>query len=153
MKINKQELKYLGLATLFSFIVFAIIIPFLLKNGEENRNPYLDFIIFNIGIFFFLQIFLKGFVSEKKFNFKTSFGILFLFISMDILAPPMMVSLQGELLTGAVLSGSASDYIVGDILHRIGLVGFPVYILTYTLFPFLLLFVSSLLLKNLLEEI
>ena len=151
--INKKELKYLLYATGFAFIIFGIILPNLIKGGVENTNPYIQFLVFNVGIFFFLQIFLKGFVNDTKFSWKTSLGLLFIFMALDIMAPPMMVSIQGTLQTGVVLSASASDYIVGDLILKTSLTGFPVYLITYIITPFILLFLSGLLLKDFVKEL
>lgn len=152
-KSTKQELKYLLIAVAFSFIVIGYLIPFLLNKQAENINPYLQFLIFNISIFVFLQIFLKAVITNSKINIKESIGILLLFMSLDIIAPPLMISNTGQFLTGPVLSASSSDFIAGLLWSSIGVQGFFLYLAVYVLTPFILLFISSKLLKNMVHFI
>ena len=70
MTINNQERKYLIESIIFALFWFLLLVPFLLRRGIENANPYLQFLIFNIGIFIFLQIFLKSRALKSGINFK-----------------------------------------------------------------------------------
>lgn len=154
MTLEKKEIKYIAYATGFAFIVFGYIIPFLVKNGiEQNKSIYVQFLIFNVGIFVFLQIFLKSITLEQKINIKESVGLLLLFMSLDILAPPLMVSTQGALLTGPTLSGSAIDSVLGTFFIGLGLKGFMIYAMVYMVAPFIFLLISAMLLKNLVRRL
>jgi len=152
--IDKNEMKYLAYATIFAFITFSFIIPYLMDKGMENSSPYLQFLIFNIGIFAFLQVFLKSATLKTKINLKESIGLILLFNALDIWAPPLMVSTSGILSSGVVLSGSAVDYVIGNFaINTIHLSGFLVYLFTYVIAPFILLIGASLLLKNLVRNV
>lgn len=153
LNIEKSEIKYILFAFVLAVLIFGVIIPFLISKGVENINPWWQFIIFNIGVFFFFQVFLKSISTREKIGVKVSIGLLLLFMALDILCPPMMISLQGNLLTGPILSASASDYILGSLLINLGMSGFLVYAVTYIIIPFVLLFLSAILLKNLVKEI
>ncbi len=152
-KSTKQELKYLAIAVVFSFVVIGYIIPYLLDGGANNMNPFLQFLIFNVAIFVFLQIFSKAIITNSKIKIRESIGVLLLFISLDIIAPPLMISTTGQFLTGPTLSGSASDYIAGLLWNSIGIQGFFLYLAVYVLTPFILLFLASKLLKNMVHFI
>ena len=147
--ITKKELKYILFATLFSFILFGLIIPYLTKIGVLDKiSPIFQFIIFNIGIFIFLQLFLSATIQGTKVKIIKSIGLLSLFMALDILAPPFLVSTKGILVTGVPLAGSASDYAIGSLIHLIGIGGFLVYLITYVLAPFILLLISAIILKD-----
>jgi len=152
LKISKDEIKYIGIAIVFSFFLFVLIIPNIL-NSLDSVNVFVSFIIFNLGIFIFLQIYLRAFISDKKIKWKNSFGILFLFMALDTLIPPLLVSPQGILNNSIILGSSATDYVFGYLAIQIGLSGFIVYLFTYILMPTILLLISALLLKNLIEEL
>lgn len=150
--INKSEFKYLLYATIFSFITFVLILPNVL-DSIIKLSPVFQFLIFNVSIFVFLQIFLKSVVLEQKVKFGYTFGMVLLFMALDIILPPFLVSTSGELISGGTLFASSSDYIVGLLAQNIGLSGFLIYVFTYIFFPLLLLIISSLLLKNFVKEL
>ena len=151
--ISKTELKYIGIALAFSFILFVIILPNLVGDGVSSINPYIQFFIFNLALLFFFNIFLKATLSDIKIPIKKSFGLLLLFIALDIMIPPLSVGFNGTLATGPLLIGSASDYIAGLTLINLGMTGFPVYLVTYVVLPAILLLLSAILLKDLTEEV
>lgn len=154
MKIStKQELKYIIIAVVFAFVVMGYVIPYVLDGGANNINPFVQFLIFNVAIFLFLQIFLKAIVTKTSISIKESIGILVLFMGLDIIAPPLMISTTGQFLTGPTLSASASDYVAGLIWNSIGINGFLLYIFVYIVTPFLLFFTASKLLKNMVHFI
>lgn len=150
--MDKKELKYLVYATIFAFIVFAIVIPYVI-NSNQNISPYIQFLIFNVGIFVFLQIFLKSMAMQTKINLKESIGILLLFMALDLMAPPLLVSTSGVIISDVPLGGSSIDYIVGSSLNQFGITGFALYLMTYILAPFLMLLSSAILLKNFVKEV
>lgn len=153
MTINRKELKYLVVAVISALALFTYIIPKLLEKGFGDSSPYLQFLIFFIGIFVFLQIFLKAVTLGNKINIPGSVGVILLYISLDILIPPMMISTSGELLSGPLLFQSAPDYIAGLIALQLGLTGFLVYLFTYIIVPFLLLLAAAKLIPNFVRRI
>jgi len=151
--LEKKELKYILIATVFAFIVMGYIVPNFLPQ-INTLSPIMMFVIFNLGIVLFLQIFLKSMTLGKKINLRESFGLMLLFTSLDIMIPPLLLSPQGILGDSVILSKSSSDYIVALMLQStFGLQGFILYLATYIFIPFLLLILSSLLLKNLVKNV
>lgn len=150
--INKQELKYLGFASLFAFIFFVVILPSSIAYFEQ-LNPYLQFILFNILIFFFLAIFLKSISTNKKVRWAYSIGILILFLGMDVLIPPLSIDVNGNFATNVTLIQSSSDYIFGMLYNSAGVSGFALFFCVYVLSPIILFILASLLLKNFVKEI
>jgi len=154
MTINKTELKYIIGVVLFSLLLFGIVIPKLINNGIEQTSPYFQFLIFNIAIFVFLQFFLKAATGGNgRINISGALGIICLFMALDIMVPPLMVSTSGELLTGVTLSASSSDYIMGLIGQTLGLHGIMVFFFTYVLAPTVLLIFAAKLLPNFVRKI
>ncbi len=151
--ISKQELKYIGTAILFAIIWFVVVVPKLMTAGVEDTSPYIQFLIFNLGIFIFLQIFLKSRSLSKKINLKGTFGVIALIMAVDVLIPPFMVSGTGELLNGPVLAASGADYVYGYLALNMGLTGLFVFLFTYIVMPALLLLLSAHLLPNFVKEL
>lgn len=153
MTVNKKELKYLIIAVIFALALFTYVIPKVISAGFEDSSPYLQFGIFYLGIFVFLQIFLKAATLGRRINILGSIGVITLYMAMDTIVPPLMVSLKGELLSGPVLSASSPDYIFGLIAQQIGLTGIMVYLFTYILAPFILLIVAAKLIPNFVRSV
>ena len=152
--ISKQELKYLIYIMIFALIWFLVIIPYLLDYGIESKNIYLQFIIFNLGIFFFLQIFLKSRTLKSSINLRTTFGLIFLIMAVDCLIPPFLVTSQGELLDSVVLRSAGTDYVLGHLaINSFGLSGMVVFIFVYIIAPAVLLLISAHLLPNMVKNL
>lgn len=151
--INKKEIKYIAFATVFAFVIFGYVIPKFVASGIENSSPYFQFLIFNISIFVFLQFFLKATAMGNGIKIAGTMGIIALFMAMDILVPPLMVSPSGELLSGVVLSASASDYIFGYFYYSMGIRGFLLYLIVYILTPILLLIIAAKLIPNFVKSL
>lgn len=127
----------------FAFLFFVVLIPYLLKNGIQQTSPLFQFFIFNVGIFIFLQIYLKAKALNTSVKLRKSFELMLVFMVIDVWVPPLMVSTQGILTTEATLSASASDYLIGYTAISLGLKGFSVYIFTYFIVPIALLYIAS----------
>lgn len=153
MTINKKELKYLVISVISALALFSYIIPILIEKGFGNSSPYLQFFIFFVGIFVFLQIFLKSVTLGKKINIIGALGLILLYIALDIWIPPMMVNTSGQLLEGPLLFASAPDYIAGTIALQLGLSGILVYLFTYILIPFILLLIAAKLIPNFVKHV
>ena len=148
-----QETKYIIGAGLFAVVVFGFLIPNLASSINE-QNVYTQFLIFNLGIFIFLQIFLKSFVTSTWSSVKTGIGIIALVMALDTWLPPLMVTTHGELLGNVPIYGAAVDYIWGYFAtNTLHLTGFLVYGFTYIVMPIILLFISAKLLKNFVQHI
>jgi len=156
---KKSEFKYIIYSFLFAIAYFVVLLPILLRVGIEKLNPILQFIVFNLGIFIFLQIFCKSIALKKMQRFRTSLGLTILFIALDLLVPPFAVNFSGQLLgnvgdsSNLILVGSSSDYTLGYILHSTGLSGFLVFFGVYVIIPLILMLISSLLLPDFVKEL
>lgn len=146
--MNKQELKYLIYATLFALVIFGYIIPYVIDGNIGNISPIVQFLVFNVGIFVFLQIFLKAATTGSKINIAGTIGIIALFMALDVLMPPMMVGFDGQLAQNVNLGASSTDYMLGTIFSSLGLHGFMIYLATYVLSPILLLLIAAKLIPN-----
>ena len=153
MTVNKKELKYLVFAVGFALILFSYVIPKVIENGFEDSSPFLQFGIFYVGIFIFLQIFLKAATLGRKINIPGSLGIITLYMALDTIIPPLLVNTQGNLLSGPILYASSPDYIFGLIAQQMGLSGILVYLFTYILAPFVLLIIAAKLIPNFVRHV
>lgn len=151
--MNKQELKYLVIATIFALTLFGYVIPYVINGNIGDISPITQFLVFNIGIFVFLQIFLKAATTNNKINITGALGVLFLFAALDILMPPLMCNFDGTLVTSVNLYASATDYIIASLFIGLGLNGFLVYLATYVLSPIILLLLSAKLIPNFVKSI
>lgn len=145
--ITREELKYVVYAVVFAFILFTLIIPNVLTK-LEGISPFIQFLIFNIGLFVFLNIFLKG----SKIDYKHNLGIILLFIALDIFFSPYLVSTTGELNNSVILGSASADYVMGYFWSNF-VEGFVLYLFTYVVSPFVLLLISAILLKDIREEL
>lgn len=152
--MNKQELKYIIFAVLFALVWFAFLLPKVLNSALSNQPSYIQFLVFNLGIFIFLQVLLKSITLERKIEIAGSIGVICLFISLDIFSPPLMVGFNGELLgQTSILYQSSSDYVFGELAINLGLSGFLVFLFTYVFIPIILLLTASKLIPNFVRRI
>lgn len=152
--INKQEIKFISLAAALAFALFMFVIPYFQSKGIDNYNPITQFLIFTIGIFVVIQVFLKAMSLGTRVKILSTLGILCLTTAIDIWQSPFAVSKTGELLTGPVLSKSASDYVAGYIATNIiHLSGIAVFLFTYIVAPLTLLIISARLIPNFVKSV
>lgn len=152
--MNKKEFKYIALAAIFAVIWFIFILPYLIKFMDGN-NPFFQFLVFNVGLYVFLFIFLKAMTLDQKIDWKLSLGIVVLFVALDLWMPPYQVTLDGRLVGKNVitLAVSSSDYVAGLIGQSIGFGGLMLFIWTYLIVPFALLLLAAKLLPNFVRHI
>lgn len=146
--MNRQEIKYILFAAIFALVVFGYIIPYVINGNIGNISPVVQFLFFNISIFIFLQVFLKATTTGSKISISGTVGLIALFMAIDIWQAPLMVSMSGELLSGPMLSGGATDYIIGLLFINMGMKGFLVYFMTFVTAPIILLLISARLIPN-----
>lgn len=149
--MNKQEIKYIISAGLFGLVWFILVFPRILNAFD---SPLTEFLIFNVGVYVFLFIFLKAIITSTQTNLKISFGLICLFLALDVYLPEYHVGLNGELLSGALLGRASTDYILGYIAtNSLHLSGILVYLITYIIAPIILLILSAKLLPNFVRNI
>lgn len=146
-KIEKDEIKYIIFSLAFAILWFFVILP-ILSPHLENKNILIQFLIFNLGLYVFFFIFLKSIITKTKANIRLTTGLVFLFLSFDTLMPEYHISLSGELIKGAILGQTATDYLWGSIALGLGFHGILVAFITYVVFPAIMLFISAILIKN-----
>lgn len=152
MKLSKDELRYILASTIFALVWFFAIFPYL-SERFANSSPYLLFLIFNVGVYVFLFIFLKSFVQSTKVNFKVATGLIALFIALDVFMPEYHVNSLGQLIEGGIMGKSASDYMFGFMAQSFGLQGPIVALFAYILAPLVLLIVSAFLLDDFVNKL
>ena len=150
--LNKSELKYIFYSSVFAFVFFVVVIPNIIDK-ISGISPYIQFLIFNVGLLFFLTIYLKYTALDKKVPFAKSLSVFFLIVGLDIMIPPLMLSLTGQLSSQALLSASSSDYVIGMFWQSLGINGFMGYIFTYVITPIIFFIISAIINKNFVEEI
>lgn len=149
---EKQELIYVAVSSVFAIAWFVLLLPFVI--GVLGTGfAVVQFLLFNVGLYFFLFVFLKSLIADLGLHLKATLGFVFLVLGLDIWMPAYHVTFDGQLLTGANLGVSSSDYIIGLLGSTIGIGGVPLYLWTYLLFPVLFLLVSAKLLPNFLKKI
>src|SRR3990167_6111525 len=146
MSLEKPEIKYIFYAGLFQLIYFIFLLPYLMKTLP--LNPYIRFLVFQIGIFFVYIIFLKSISLGTKTDIMTAFVLVLLSLNMDIIQPEFHVTYTGDLIDGAVLGNVTFDYIAGLFGQSIGIFGFLLYFFVYVVIPFIIFYVVALLRKN-----
>lgn len=149
---EKQELLYVAVSSVFAIAWFVGLLPFVISILGTSY-AVVQFLLFNIGLYLFLFIFLKTLIADLKLHLKATLGFVFLVIGLDIWMPAYHVTIEGKLLTGANLGVSSSDYIIGLLGSTIGIGGLPLYLWTYLLFPVLFLLISAKLLPNFLKKL
>lgn len=142
MTISKKEIKYIIYAGIFGFILFGLVIPHFL-NSIEKQSPFLQFMLFNISIFIFLQIYLRAKSLSTGIDIKRSISTILFVMALDVWLPPLMLSPSGTLLSGPLIIGGASDYIIALFGQSLGLQGFILFLGTYFVAPTLLLLASA----------
>lgn len=152
MKVNirSQELKYIVVSLAFAGLWFFAFLPVLLVS---NLEPIALFAVANLGWYVFLVLFLKTFITKNKTNLKASLGIICIFLALDTWMPEYHVTSSGQLLAGADLGVSATDYIWGTIATASGLQGTWIFLFTYILVPVCLLVASALILPNFVKRL
>jgi len=154
--IHKHEAMYILFASIFAMAWFVGLLPLIVGELGEDY-AIIQFLIFNVGLYFFLFIFLKAIATGKLLDgkmdsifeqLKTSLGLTFLILGLDIWLPPYSVNFDGVLASGLNLGVSASDYIIGLLWSSVGVGGTALYIITYIVFPVLFLVAAAKLLPN-----
>lgn len=151
--LNKQELKYIAYSVGFAIVWFFILMPYLLKILDGD-SIFLNFLVFNLGIMAMLTIYLKAATLSTGINIRAALEYTFVVLSLDILLPAYHISfLKGELIEGAVLGKTSTDYVFGVLAQNIGLSGIFISIFTYILIPAILLFLAAKLSPNFVRRI
>lgn len=155
MVINstKQELKYILFSVAFAVGWFLLILPFLIDKFDGN-SPYIQFLLFNLGLILILEIFIKSFTLKRGLNLLLVLGIIFLHLAIDVIEPPYAVTLSGQLISeGPMLMVSSIDYVIGFFGSSLGISGIFLYAFTYIISPLILFYLASKLLKNMVKFI
>ena len=150
--MNRQEIKYIAYSALFAIVWFMFLLPKAVVYFDGD-SPLTQFFIFSIGIYLFLFIFLKAVTTGRSQNITGSFGLISMFLALDIFMPEYHVLFDGTLVQGATLGISTPDYAVGYIAQTLGLTGSMVFIFTYLIAPVILLFIAAKTLPNFVKNI
>lgn len=149
--IERTELKYIMYSGIFAFIYFLIVLE-PLKNAIGD-NPFNQFFVFNLGVYLIIFIFLKSVTLKTSTDLIGATGLYSLFLALDILSPEYHVTRGGELIVGASLGTSTSDYIFGILGQSLNLTGIGIFIFVYIISPVLLMFIASKTIPNFVERV
>lgn len=150
MKINKSERRFVGLLLMLVGLLYIVLrtLPAL-----EDTNPFVQFVILNLGIFFLVFIVIKAIALDKKHIWKTSLGVVLGFLAIDIIIPEYHVTITGELLKGGVFGMSSTDYVIGYIGQSIGFGGVFLWVWTYLVVFLALIIGAAYLEKNFVKNL
>lgn len=143
-----HERKYIIYAVGFAVIWFFLLLPQLAKVIDGSTSAYMQFAIFNIGLVIFFQIFLKSLALSKPVALRTSLGFVLVVLAIDTYMPDYHVTLAGDILPGAWLGQSASDYIWAITWNSMGISGTLLFLFTFVVTPILLLMIAAYLLPD-----
>lgn len=150
--IDKKELKYIVWALGIAFVWMFYVVPNMDKLGIGS-DPLIRFLIFNVGIFFLLQVALKAVILDSSIKISETFGLLMIANGIDLLAPPFVWNTLGQANTSILLSDASSDYLAGTLWQGLGVHGILLYGLVYVVTPVLLFIGAGLLLKNFVRKL
>lgn len=151
---EKSELKYI----LYSII--AIIVLMLLINVQainkfiSSWNPIFQFILINLGIYFFFFFFMKGIVLKDKGVWKLSLATVITILATDLLLPEYHVTASQGLIVGGVFGASASDFFFGYLYSNIFGIskGIGLVLLTYPFTFAILISLGAIFYRNFIKE-
>jgi hypothetical protein len=162
-KIDNQEKKYL---LLLAGLVLAMLLVFNFFDAEITAmNPFMQFLIMNMGVYFIITFLFKSIALDKKFHISSwysSIGAVFSIIAIDTLLPEYHVTFSGALVPGGLFGMGASDYIIGYIGQGLGISGMLtlgaitvswLWIFTYFVAVILLFLIAMFLSKGLIKKI
>ena len=144
MTVDKKELKYILLATVFAAVYFFFLLPYLVEKVDGN-NVIMSFLIFNIGILIIMSIYMKSRTLSQKIDLRTALEYLLVVIAIDSYIPAYHIDLwEGTLINGANLSMGTTDYFFGYIgINFLHLSGVFVSIWAYVVVPAILLYLAA----------
>jgi hypothetical protein len=147
MILEKQELKYIGMALAFAFVWMVLIVPYLM-NQSFTSNYLIAFLIFNVAVFVIIQVVFKAVTLNHSVSFVEVLGLILVANGIDLLLPPYQISMLGQISSNIMLGTSSTDFVVGTLWQSIGTTGIVTYIATYCITPVLLFIGAGLLMKN-----
>jgi hypothetical protein len=150
------------LILLFAFAAFGVtwtlaVTPTMMQSTWWNAlNPVKQYLLYNIGMFLILAVAFGGFVTfllTNRLSLLQIFwnglaGFLFFSFVLDLWQPPWAIGTNGDFLlpTGASMSATSVDYMLGWAFMQIGVHGSAVYWLTYAFVPILMIVITIFLL-------
>jgi len=160
-RINKPERMYLLVSVAITLILVLLFTNVMVQTKIGALNPIIQFLIFNLGVYFIFFFVIKGFALKSKKVWSGALGTILGFMAFDIILPEYHIA-SNNLIAGGILGASASDYFFGYIYHSLGvpfsvtLFGLTIPILAILVYvlTFVALFIgASYLIKNFVKEI
>lgn len=148
--LNKQEIKYIILSSIFLLIFFLFIIP---TFYTPDMPPYLAFLLFNLSIVIFMQFFLKIVITNKKPTLKGAIGVMFLVSAFSIISSPLSVNPSGVVNTSMYMGVASADYNISLIYSSLGISGVALYFFTYPFTAILFIIIAGIFIKNFLNDL
>lgn len=139
IEIERGELAYLAAGILILLLFWQVLFPSLdaLLSPLWPPFAYLAYHIILFPIFYSL-----GWILSKRhaFSFKFSLSALSFYIGMDNLLPPFLVRWDGTFVSDAPLAPACIDQALASLWMLLGIRGHLLWIFTYIISSFLLMF-------------
>jgi hypothetical protein len=130
-------------------VVWAVVLSLCLTQIEAM--PHLYQFILATAIWTFIPSVIFGKFSDGEdvmVWLRKGVGFFTLFSSLDLLAPPISVSMTGTINASTTLAGAAIDVIIGEFWAGLGISGILLWIFTYPLTFVLLMALATYLLTS-----
>jgi hypothetical protein len=140
---KNSENKYIVYCAIFAAVYFFWALPYLIKTIDGNL--FMQFLIFDVGVIAFLNIYLKSKSLGTSLSFVKSIEYMLVVLAIAIFIPPYsVIPWTGEIQSSALLSSSAVDFFFGTIGHDyLYLNGIWVSIWTFVIVPTGLLYLAK----------
>ena len=140
-RIEKAELKYLGIALLVISVLLFMINNDTAYNYISSFSTLFQFAVVNLGIYFVFFFLIKYISLGASKVPEFSLGSIMVFIAMDLVLPEYHVNTHG-LVVGGLFGVGATDYFFGSIYQYMGFSGLGLVIMTYIV-TFAVLFIGG----------
>lgn len=141
-RLEKKELKIIGMVALALFIFFGFFVDKFYSLASNNVQLYYFIFLFVYGFFILKYIF-----EENGFtNLRTLFAFILIFLSTDVLAPPILIS-KSVIPNLPIEAQFSSDLFLYNLLPNL-LPHVIKYYFTYVVFPLIFLIIAAVLLHR-----
>jgi len=145
IKIEKKELRYAFAGSLF-IIVWFVWLKNLIAPTLEGMHPFIAMVLYNFGFLIGLY-FIVGFLNGDH-RAKTSLIMFTMFIGINVLMGPYLVTSQGVIVQDVEMWFASGDVGVASLWQSVGVSGPALWWFTYLVSGFILIFVIPIIISN-----
>jgi len=120
----KQKIFFGALGLLVVWFIAIMLFGQLL----ESQSVYVQFLIAGLPFYVLPSILLGTFLDD---GIQKVIGAVCFLAAFDLVIPPESISLTGEIMRQALLSGAAVDVFLATLWQSVGIQGFLLFIFTY----------------------